>query len=204
MSIHLAMYLAGNIQKGHEKESQVFWTEYDREVIRKGLAPVVVSFLNPAIRTDDLSDQKSVFGRDMTQVFCADVVFVDARERRGLGVGAEMMWAKMNQIPVLTLAPKNSHYYKKEVTLLGVTVQDWVHPFIESLSDKIVGDLDEGVEWLKSLLSSKVDIKGPDCIGEAMGHYYHTQFSKDAPMQEMFQQNSHLEEKLLNKNLVKS
>lgn len=199
MNIHLAIYLAGNIQKGHEKGSQIFWTDADREIIQKGLAPAVVSFLNPALRTDDLSDQKSVFGRDMTQVFCANAVFVDARERRGLGVGAEMMWAKVNRIPVLTLAPGNSHYHKDEVTLLGVTVQHWVHPFVESLSDAVVGDLEEGVEWLKNLLLGKLEIKGAESIRDAMDHYQQTQFLQDVPMRELFEKNPSLREKVIQK-----
>lgn len=194
---HIALYLAGNIQKGHEKESQVFWTNEDREIIQNGLAPSQVSFLNPALRTDDLSDQKSVFGRDMTQVFCASVVFVDARERRGLGVGAEMMWAKMNRIPVLILAPQNSHYHKEEVTLLGVTVKNWMHPFVESLSDAIVEDLQQGIEWLKNFQLGKYKIKGPEFIHEAMNHYQKTQFPSDLPMREIFEKNPKLKEKIL-------
>lgn len=89
----LAIYLAGSIQKGHEK-SDYFWSDSDLSVLKDGLSRYEVSFLNPALRSDDLSDQHSVFGRDMLQVFCSNIVFVDARSRRGLGVGAEMMWAK--------------------------------------------------------------------------------------------------------------
>ena len=192
MNKQLAIYLAGNIQKGHEKESQVFWSTDDRNSIQNGLAPTHVTFLNPAYRTDDLSDQKSVFGRDMTQVYCADVTFVDARERRGLGVGAEMMWAKMNNRAVVTLAPHNSHYSKEEVTLLGVTVKDWVHPFIESLSDAIVENLEEGVEWLKSFLEGNASIKGPDSIHEAMSYYQTEQLPHDLPMQELIEKGDYL------------
>lgn len=195
----IALYLAGNIQKNHENESRVFWTNEDRKMIEQGLNPCSVSFLNPALRTDDLSDQKSVFGRDMTQVFCADVIFVDARERRGLGVGAEMMWAKMNRIPVLTLAPKNSHYHKEEVTLLGVTVQNWMHPFVESLSDEVVEDVEEGVEWLKAFLEEKCTIKGPDSIRAAMDHYQNTQLSNDLPMREIFEKHPELQAKMFQK-----
>ena len=57
--------------------------------LQEKLRPHTLLCLNPALRTDDLSDEVSVFGRDMTQVFIADLVFIDARHRRGLGVGAE-------------------------------------------------------------------------------------------------------------------
>ena len=114
---HISIYLAGNIQKDHENKSQIYWTEEDRDFLRNELAPKNISFLNPALRTDDLSDQLSVFGRDMTQVYCSDLVFVDARERRGLGVGAEMMWAKMNRIPLLI-----SRAYKQPLSQTGSEV----------------------------------------------------------------------------------
>jgi hypothetical protein len=121
MKKSLSLYLAGSIQKGHEVNGS-YWTENDMAALKGFLHPYEVSFLNPAFRSDDLSDQHSVFGRDMLQVFCADIVFVDARDRRGLGVGAEMMWAKFNKIPVLIWAPKDTHYHKTETTLLGQSV----------------------------------------------------------------------------------
>ncbi|MDN3507004.1 MAG: hypothetical protein P0S96_07235 [Simkaniaceae bacterium] len=197
MEKELAIYLAGNIQKGHEKESAIFWAQDDMEVIREKIAPMGITFLNPATRTDDLSDQKSVFGRDMTQVYFGDAIFVDARERRGLGVGAEMMWAKMNRLPVLTLVPKNSHYRRKEVNLLGVHVDNWVHPFIESLSDAIVENVEEGALWLKELASGNVKVKGPEFIHEAMRYYQEEQLSHDLPMKELIEENSRLKEKML-------
>ncbi len=134
------------------KPNESRWTEGDRQLLQKLLPEFKISFLNPDLRTDDLSDQRSVFGRDMLQIYSSDLVFVDARDRRGLGVGAEMMWAKHNRIPVLTLSPKDSHYNKTSTMLLGVPVQNWVHPFVESLSDGIVSDLQEGARWIKEKL----------------------------------------------------
>lgn len=86
------IYLAGNIKKGHEKADEDYWTDIEMSAIRETLSPIPVVFLNPADRSDDLSDQQSVFGRDLTQVMSSDVIFVDARQRRGLGVGAD--WIK--------------------------------------------------------------------------------------------------------------
>lgn len=191
-----AIYLAGNIQKGHEKESGIYWTLEDQQCLAEAMRPHKLTFLNPAVRTDDLSDQKSVFGRDMTQVFFADLLLVDARERRGLGVGAEMMWAKMNHIPLLTLAPKNTHYQKKEVTLLGVRVENWVHPFVESLSDAVINDLHEAATWIKTFLEGNVEIKGPESISEAMLHYQQQQLPRDLPMKALIQSNAALQRRL--------
>lgn len=192
---HLSIYLAGNIQKGHEKESAIFWTEEDRKILQQGLSPVQVSFLNPAFRSDDLSDQKSVFGRDMTQVFSSDITFVNARERRGLGVGAEMMWAKANHVPVLILAPSKSHYRKEKVHLLGIEVNDWVHPFVESLADQIVHDLDEAVLWIRKFIEGKVKIKDLSFVHDAMKYYIENQFEKDVPMKSLAETDKTLSER---------
>lgn len=179
----ISIYLAGNIQKGHEKESAIFWINKDMEQLKENAFPIEIIFLNPANRTDDLSDQKSVFDRDMTQVFLSDIVLIDARERRGLGVGAEMMWAKMLGKTVITLAPIDSHYRKNQCTFLGQTVNNWIHPFIESLSDHIVADLFGAAEYIKG--QNRHVVKNHQYIQEAMQHYQMTQFEKDSPMHKL-------------------
>lgn len=194
----IAIYLAGSIQKGHEKIDESYWTENDKEHLQKALHPLRVSFLNPAHRTDNLSDQHAVFGRDMLQVACSDIVFVDARDRRGLGVGAEMMWAKVRRIPVLVWAPHNSHYRKDETTLLGVPVFGWVHPFVESLSDGIVPDLDQGARWIHQWKTNpNLKIKGTEWIESAMRHYQNTQLPQDFPMLELLQSSDHVHKRSL-------
>lgn len=186
MKEKVAIYLAGSIQKGHEKSDETFWTHDDMSVLKHHLPQFDVSFLNPAFRTDDLSDQLSVFGRDMLQVFSSNVVFVDARDRRGLGVGAEMMWAKLNRIPLIVWAPRNTHYRKDRTTVLGVAVNNFVHPFVESLSDKIVETLEEGARWIQSVKENpNMEIKGIEFIEKTMEHYKATQFANDIPMQEL-------------------
>jgi hypothetical protein len=183
---NVAMYLAGSIKKGHEKTDESYWTDADMQLLKDGLKSYRVTFLNPAFRTDDLSNNRSVFGRDMLQVFCSDLVFVDARDRRGLGVGAEMMWAKLNRIPVLTWAPKDSHYHKTQTTVLGVSVDNFLHPFVDALSDKIVETLEEGAQWIDNLMNNpSISIKGIEQMGSAMEYYKDNQFHQDGPMRQL-------------------
>lgn len=193
----VAIYLAGSIKKGNERSEETYWTDEDMIFIKKALGKFDVSFLNPAFRTDDLSDQFSVFGRDMLQVFSSHFVFVDARDRRGLGVGAEMMWAKVNKIPVLTLAPKNSHYHKENTTVLGVPVKNFIHPFVDSLSDTIVENLSEGCVWMEFVFANpSMEIKGIHHIGSAMQHYKDHQLKHDQPMNELIHLNEELQKRM--------
>lgn len=196
MKKRIAIYLAGSIKKGHENPRESFWTEQDILFLKQALAPLEIVFLNPASRADDLSDSLSVFGRDMLQVASADIVFVDARDRRGLGVGAEMMWAKAHQIPVISWAPLNSHYHKSSTTVLGVTVDQFIHPFVASLSDQIVADLGEGAAAIKHLLAGSIRIKGFEEIAAAIQHYKRSQLASDIPMQEILQVEDELAQRI--------
>lgn len=186
MKQKIAIYLAGSIKKSHEKSDEFVWTDADMDLIKNHLKKFDVSFLNPAFRTDDLSDQFSVFGRDMLLVFSSQIVFVDARSRRGLGVGAEMMWAKVNSIPVITWAPRNTLYNRDEATILGVPIANYIHPFVDALSDKIVENLAEGAKWIDEVISNPSShIKGIQHIGSAMQHYKESQLHHDKPMKDM-------------------
>lgn len=198
MKTKISIYLAGSIKKDHEKADESYWSDDDMHFLRKSLPEYEVSFLNPAFRSDNLSDQRSVFGRDMTQVFCSDVVFVDARDRRGLGVGAEMMWAKLHRIPLVILAPKDTHYNKSKTMLLDVPVEDWVHPFVESLGDAIVENLVEGAAWIKKFVnSSDHKIKDVEYIQSAMQYYLDNQLSQDEPMIALIMNNEKLQKRIL-------
>ena len=196
MKTKIAIYLAGSIRKGHETADEFFWTEKDKELLARSLDRYEVSFLNPALRMDDLSDQYAVFGRDMLQVFSSNVVIVDARDRRGLGVGAEMMWAKINQIPLIAWAPKNSHYNKEQTTILGVPIANFIHPFVDSLSDAIVETLEEAALWIDGALANpETEIKGLPYIGSAIEYYKESQLERDHPMRELLSSSEELKER---------
>lgn len=203
MKRKIAIYLAGAIRKGHEKSEPFYWTDDDILFLKESLPHFEISFLNPAFRTDDLSDQVSVFGRDMLQIFSCDILFVDARDRRGLGVGAEMMWAKVNKIPVVTWAPKNSHYHKDEAVILDVRVPNFVHPFVEGLSDKIVESLEEGAAWIGSFMTGlSPEIKGIECVEGAMKIYKERQLERDIPMRELVESSTELYDRIYRRSLT--
>lgn len=192
MKPKISIYLAGTIRKEHETNAS--WSDLEILFLKNNLSEYEVAFLNPALRTDNLSDQFSVFGRDMAQVFCSDIVFVDARNRRGLGVGAEMMWAKFHQIPIITLAPRDSHDNKSKTILLDVPVENWVHPFVESLSDVIVENLLESTTWTKKYVNgSAPKVKDVAYIQSAMQYYRDSQLSQDEPMKALIQANQKLQ-----------
>ncbi len=181
----VAIYLAGAIQKGHESVKS-HWCEKSKDRIRRALPHLEVIFLDPQERKDDLGDSFTTFGRDLLQVTTADIIFVDARDRRGLGVGAEMMWAKVLKKPLLIWAPENSHYNRRDTSLLGVPLKEFIHPFVYTLADQLVEDPEEGALWIERYLNGDhPPIKGSDVVYEAMDAYRDTQLESDLPMKEL-------------------
>lgn len=188
-----AIYLAGSIQKGSGPSNELFWTATEMEELRASLPSLELSFLNPALRMDDLSLQMAVFGRDMLMVYCSDFVLVDVRQKRGLGVGAEMMWAKMNKIPVISYAPQESHHRKSKASILKTEVDDWIHPFVECLSDHIAASLADAAEWIQKHIHGETNpVKDAEFIRQAMALYRSTQYERDLPMRELIENSARL------------
>lgn len=186
-------YLAGGVPKGHETDISYLWTSDHQRYLAEKIDPLSICFLNPIDRKDDLSDELSVFGRDMFQVLSSDIILVDLRQKRGLGVGAEMMIAKQRHKAVIWWLPKESHYRKSDASILGFPIRGYVHPFVESLTDVICSDLDEVAQAIQDYAENKLTIKNPDIIDQAIRHYLKTQYPKDEPMSNLIEEHPTLE-----------
>jgi hypothetical protein len=124
----LILYLSGPIDKKSGKFNQDFL------LLQKELVKIGITCLSPEIRSDDVSNSRGVFLRDMFQSVIADVIVVDARESCGLGVGSEAAMSFCAGGQAIFITPPNSHYRRDEVNLLGTIVHNWVHPFVLGLS----------------------------------------------------------------------
>lgn len=181
----LRIYLSGSIKKGKNDNNQKsYWTDDEIGVLRNVLSnKYELVFLNPAVRSDDLSDFKSTFGRDLLQVFVSDLILVDARTHKGIGIGSEMTFAKLNNIPVITIAPTNSKYIKENFEYLGQSLDKWVHPFIGGLSDYILESVEEAADFILNNFPFKEgEIKDKSYFYSSMQHYINTQLENDSAM----------------------
>lgn len=187
-------YLSGSIRKGDGDHRESFWGEDSIVALRNRLLPLECVILNPSIRGDDLSDFMGAFGHDLFQVLSSDVVLVDARERRGLGVGAEMYFAKTRRIPVISIVPPNSHYHRKDFNLLGQDLTEWVHPFIWGLSDALVTDIADAADAITRITTeSDVEIKSAEYCDAAIRHYLETQLHRDVEMRRWIESHEQLQ-----------
>ena len=152
MARPLRIYLSGSIKKGaaDPRSPDHFWTRDEEEFIRAN-AGGLVELLNPAKTDIRRQDFAINFGCDLHLVSIADVVLVDARREKGIGVGAEMMFAVQRGIPVVTWAPADTHYRRSKVAdLFGEDLHNWTHPFVFGLSDRVVDDLAEAMAFIRS------------------------------------------------------
>ncbi len=149
------VYLSGSIAKvGHSGE-HLYWGLTEKQAFKKGVNADVVCF-DPADREDDISSGESVVGRDLLMVLLADAVIVDARQRRGVGVGAEVIFADQMGTPSLPIIPAETHYNKMNAKILGREPFHFIHPFLKQFaSDKqIYDDFDSAGKALSALMSS--------------------------------------------------
>jgi len=150
----LAVYLSGSIAKGHEAAGE-FWGAEEKAALSKGMEPHQFIYLDPSDRTDDLSDTISLLGRDMLMVLISDAVIVDARSKRGIGVGAEIPRAETQHIPIVAIVPKETTYHKKNAKILNQSIAHWKHPFIFGYADHVAQDFEQAGKWIGANLISK-------------------------------------------------
>jgi hypothetical protein len=174
----IKIYLCGSIKKGEKDNSKSFYWGSDEEAeILKSFGPEwEIALVNPATIELKRVDSFANFGGDMHLVKNSDIVFVDARDKKGIGIGAEMFAAKYFLKPVICLLPKGSHYRRDFIeNLCGENVQNWVHPFITGLSDFVAETIPEAVGWMKRLHKEPSQIKGMEVVEEAINYFVEKQ-----------------------------
>src|SRR5947209_4469256 len=95
LSIMATVYCSGSIQKGVADNKKLCWTDAERQALTEAARPVEINFLNPDDFCSNLENTLALFGRDLYQINMADFIVVDGRERRGIGVGIEMLASRL-------------------------------------------------------------------------------------------------------------
>lgn len=201
MNHPVRIYLSGKIKKSHEIKGGYFWGNTERNDINREFSPLKVDYLDPSDRTDDLSDELSIFGRDLLQVYLSDAVFADVRERRGIGVGGEMIFAGWIGVPVISIAAENSFYRTKKIKILYQEVSEWTHPFVRGPSAHVASSVSLAARWVKEqwiekgLSTDKLSkIKMlPTIFLHSIQHYIKNQLAHDQPMHQIISENKDLE-----------
>ena len=113
------------------------------------------------------------FGHDANLIKNSDLLIVNAEKKLGAGTAQEMVIAKYFSKPVLTVLPKDTHHRKSNIGFNGKLIEDWIHPFILTMSDLVVENISEAIDWIKTYKKSPKSkkIKNITIIDEAIEAY---------------------------------
>lgn len=172
--------------KGAQDAKKLCWTDRERSELQDAASPLGIDFLNPDDPVADLGNTEALFGRDMYQVQLADFVVVDARERRGIGIGIEIMASRVFGTPLVAVAPRGSYYRMGRVEYRGSVVDDYVHPHLAVLADVIVDSFSEAGSWIASHFG-RVTAKPVGLLDDCIRRYSVELLPSDAPMKRILE-----------------
>lgn len=155
----LKIALLGSLPKGDiARKDFIDWKDHYEKVIKADIPYAV--FLNGDLISDS-EGTEVVVGHDLWIIQHADIIIVNAPSKIGAGTAQEMVLAKYFKKFVICIIPKDSHHRKSDIVFHGVTIKDWIHPFLDLTSDVIVEDISETIEIIKeySESSGKRNIK---------------------------------------------
>ena len=179
-------YCSGSIPKASsDYADRGYWTDVERHSVLIGVRPHEVRFLRPDDELAALGNSFAMFGRDMYQLRVADFVIVDARTRRGMGVGIEILASRLVGTPLVIVAPPNTHYRRDELTYRGTTVSQYVHPHLESLADGIVDSFESAGLWIKDFIENPTRICSIGSVYEAIEAYKREVLHEDEAMAQL-------------------
>ena len=159
------IFLSGSAQKHFKvlNDGKTYWEAEDEDYFSNNLA-FPVKLLNPNTITIDKSNSEERFKEDLIMLLESDLVVTDVKDKKGIGIGSEMMLARIYSIPVFSISPPESHYRKRMSD-----EQEWIHPFIYELSDKIFASKEELVVYLNDLYhNNRLKYKSPIDIVNAL------------------------------------
>jgi len=138
--------LLGSIPKGDDIRGQwIDWKEEYKQTIQK-VVPDAQLIDGDAI--SDNAGPEMVVGHDLAMIKQADLCVVDAKSKIGAGTAQEMVIAKHFKKPVVVVIPKDTHHRKTNVTFHGVTMNDWIHPFLYISSDYVAESPEDAAQWI--------------------------------------------------------
>jgi hypothetical protein len=167
----MKVVLLGSIPKGDSTRKD--WTDWKLPYVHAIRTAVPnVTFTHGDAISDNAGPQM-VVGHDLAQIKRADVCVVDAQAKIGAGTAQEMVIAKYFKKPLVVVIPKGTHHRKSDVTFHGVTIEDWVHPFLYISSDYVAESIEDAANWLKEYAKSPADypIKDLSVFEEAIEHF---------------------------------
>lgn len=154
MQANVIVYLAG------------VWQNQDAQDLLRELSHSQPRLINQIEPIDEAADPRAALGKEGLLIYTADALFLDTRHRPGIEAGAALVWAKSNQIPVVTWHDGHSA----------------LPALIASLSDALVESTSEGAQWIENYMRRGGAIKSLETMRSAMRYYCSTHLKADEQM----------------------
>jgi hypothetical protein len=174
----MKIVLLGSLPKGDDvRKDWVDWKVQYMETIQATIPTAEF------IHGDSISDNagaEMVIGHDLAQIKAADICIVDAQSKIGAGTAQEMVIAKYLSKPVVVVIPKDTHHRRSNVTFHGVTMGEWIHPFLKVSADCVAESVKDAVNWLQDYIKnpSAYDIKDMSVFEKAIELFEASQLSE--------------------------
>jgi hypothetical protein len=179
----VAVYCSGSVPKGHSQQRAFFWGPKEREDLARAASPAQIVFFDPTDPLSTFDNLVAVLGRDVFQIEHSDYVVIDARERRGIGIGVELALGVHYSRPVVVVAPPGSYYRSADLPLRGTVVNDYVHPHLAGLSHTVVDTFAAAGGWIRDHQQARRDGPAHDLLSRASKAYVDHLLAGDAPTQ---------------------
>lgn len=177
----LKVYIAGKVSK-----DSVFKTHDWRDEFCKSLSQVSgreIINLDPTKERGtgifDENDSRLVFGRDLYMIKLSDVVIVYLSDDISVGGSQEMLIAKYFRKPLIGIAPKEGKFNLSVYDNYGVTVKNWVHPFVAETCDVVVATPNEAAQKLSEVTDKNFKSKEISVIDIATKYFQEEWLDKD-------------------------
>ena len=144
------IFVSGGVRKKF-RDGQIdctYWHQKDELFLAKKLV-FPCEIFNPDALTVSFFSSEERIREDFRALLTSNCILVDARAKRGIGVGAEIILAKMHKIPIYTLCPKDGHYR------VSSEEREWIHPLIFEFSDAIFESIDDITSYLNELFKNE-------------------------------------------------
>jgi hypothetical protein len=138
--------LLGSIPKGDDiRKGWTDWKEDYKQLIQKAVPDA--QFVDGDALSDNAGPEM-VVGHDLATIQHADLCIVDGQSKIGAGTAQEIVIAKYFKKPVVIVIPRDSHHRKSNVTFHGVTLTEWIHPFLYISTDYIAESVTDAADWV--------------------------------------------------------
>lgn len=137
----MKIYLAGKVPKQDNEKMEDWREEYKNVLLNSEYKTEKIEFTDPMDRNLDESNFEMVYGHDCSLIKHCDLVIVNAEDKTGIGTSQEILIAKYYKKYVVTVIPENTNYRRKNITLMGRFIEEWIHPFAFTSSDMIIKNI---------------------------------------------------------------